>query len=64
LEKTSRLGFRNSVASRVKCGLHGGKNCKTKSWTISWFSLKIKVEAEDRAWLSGQNWPDQFGKPV
>jgi hypothetical protein len=23
-----------------------------------------KAEAEDRAWLSGQNRPDRFGEPV
>jgi hypothetical protein len=23
--------------------------------------LSHKAEAEDRAWLSGRNWPDQFG---
>jgi hypothetical protein len=26
--------------------------------------LSHKAEAEDRAWLSGQNRPDQFGEPV
>jgi hypothetical protein len=26
--------------------------------------LSHKVEAEDRAWLSDQNRPDQFGEPV
>jgi hypothetical protein len=26
------------------CGPHGGKNGKMKSWTISWLSLKTKVE--------------------
>jgi hypothetical protein len=26
--------------------------------------LSHKVEAEDRAWLSGQNRPDRFGEPV
>jgi hypothetical protein len=26
--------------------------------------LSHKAEGEDRAWLSGQNWPDQFGEPV
>jgi hypothetical protein len=26
--------------------------------------LSRKAEAEDRAWLSGQNQPDQFGEPV
>jgi hypothetical protein len=31
VEKTSRLGSRDSVASRIKCGSHGGKNNKMKS---------------------------------
>jgi hypothetical protein len=44
VEKTSRLGSRDQVASGVKCGPHGGKNSGTKSWTISWLSLKTKVE--------------------
>jgi hypothetical protein len=44
VEKTSRLGSRDPVASGVKCGPHGGKNSKMKSWTISWLSLKTKVE--------------------
>jgi hypothetical protein len=44
VEKTSRLGSRDPVASGVKCGTHGGKNGKMKSWTVSWFSLKTKVE--------------------
>jgi hypothetical protein len=44
VEKTSRLGSRDSVASGVKCGPHGGKNSGTKSWTVSWLSLKTKVE--------------------
>jgi hypothetical protein len=26
--------------------------------------LSHKAEVEDRAWLSGQNWPDRFGEPV
>jgi hypothetical protein len=26
--------------------------------------LSHKAEAKDRAWLSGQNWPDRFGEPV
>ena len=33
VEKTSRLGSRDPVASGVKCGPHGGKNGKMKSWT-------------------------------
>jgi hypothetical protein len=32
------------VASGVKCGSHGGKNGNIKSWTVSWLSLKTKVE--------------------
>jgi hypothetical protein len=31
VEKTSRLGSRDPVASRVKCRPHGGKNSKMKS---------------------------------
>jgi hypothetical protein len=44
VEKTSRLGSRDPVASGVKCRLHGGKISGTKSWTVSWLSLKTKVE--------------------
>jgi hypothetical protein len=104
VEKTSRLGSRDPVASGVKCGPHGGKNDKMKSRTVSWLSHKTKIEpglrgsqvmsgdlrrlhqvrgvcngspenhqvtrlshkaeAQDRAWLSGQNRPDRFGEPV
>jgi hypothetical protein len=31
VEKTSRRSSRDPVASRVKCGPHGGKNSKMKS---------------------------------
>jgi hypothetical protein len=44
VEKTSRLRSRDPMASGVKCGPHGGKNGKMKSWTVSWLSLKTKVE--------------------
>jgi hypothetical protein len=44
VEKTSRLRSRDPVASGVKCGPHGGMNSKMKSWTVSWLSLKTKVE--------------------
>jgi hypothetical protein len=44
VEKTSRLRSRDPVASGVKCRLHGGMNSKMKSWTVSWLSLKTKVE--------------------
>jgi hypothetical protein len=45
VEKTSRLGLRDPVDSGVKCGPHGGKNSGTKSWMVSWLSLKTKVES-------------------
>jgi hypothetical protein len=44
VEKTSRLGSRDPVSNRVKCRPHGGKNSGTKSWMVSWLSLKTKVE--------------------
>jgi hypothetical protein len=45
VEKTSRLRLRDPVASGVKCGPHGGMNSKMNSWTVSWLSLKTKVES-------------------
>jgi hypothetical protein len=48
VEKTSRLGSRNSVAIGVKCSPHGGNKSGTKSWMVSWLSLKTKVEPELR----------------
>jgi hypothetical protein len=48
VEKTSRLRSRDPVASGVKCGPHGGMNSKMNSWTVSWLSLKTKVEPELR----------------
>jgi hypothetical protein len=44
VEKRSRLSSRDLVASEVKCRPHGGKNSRTKSWTVSWLSLNTKVE--------------------
>jgi hypothetical protein len=44
VEKTSRLRSRDPMASGVKCKPHGGKNGKMKSRTVSWLSLKTKVE--------------------
>jgi hypothetical protein len=35
VEKTSRLRSTDPVASGVKCGPHGGKNSKRKSWMVS-----------------------------
>jgi hypothetical protein len=103
VEKTSRLGSRDPVASRVKYRAHGAKNDKMQSRTVSWLIHKTKVEpglhgsqvmsgdwrrlhqvcevcggspenyrvtrlshkteAEDRAWLLGQNRPHLFGEP-
>jgi hypothetical protein len=45
VDKTSRLGSRDPVASGVKYGPHGGKNGKMKSRTVSWLSLKTMVES-------------------
>jgi hypothetical protein len=45
VEKTSRLRLMDPVASEVKCGPHGGKNSKMKSWMVSWLSLKTKVKS-------------------
>jgi hypothetical protein len=44
-EKTIRLRSRDPVVDGVKCKPHGGKNSKTKSWTVSWLSLKTKIES-------------------
>jgi hypothetical protein len=44
VEKTSRLGSRDPVVTGVKYGLHGGKNGKMESRTVSWLSHKTKVE--------------------
>jgi hypothetical protein len=44
VEKASRLRSRDPVASGVKCEPHGGMNSKMKSRTVSWLSLKTKVE--------------------
>jgi hypothetical protein len=45
VEKKSRLGSRDLVASGVKFGPHGGRNSKMKSWTVFWLSLKTKDES-------------------
>jgi hypothetical protein len=49
VEQTSRLGSRDPVADGVKCGPHGGKNSKTKLWTVSLLSLKTKVKPGQRS---------------
>jgi hypothetical protein len=48
VEKRSILGSRDPLASRVKCGPHGGKNSEIKLWMVSWLSLKTKVEPRQR----------------
>jgi hypothetical protein len=53
VEKTSRLRSRDPVASGVKCGPHGGMNSKMQSWTVSWLSLKTKV---DTTWEPSHEW--------
>jgi hypothetical protein len=55
VRKTSRLRSRDPVASGVKCGPHGGKNSKMKSWTVSWLSLKIRSRAETM-WEPSHEW--------
>jgi hypothetical protein len=44
VEKRSRLRSRDPVDSGVKCKPRSGMNSKMKSWTVSWLSLKTKVE--------------------
>jgi hypothetical protein len=36
------------LPNEIKCGLYGGKQRKTKSGTVSWLSLKTKVESGRR----------------
>jgi hypothetical protein len=55
VEKTSRLRSRDPVASGVKFGPHGGMNSKMKSWTVSWLSLKTKVEP-GTTWEPSHEW--------
>jgi hypothetical protein len=45
VKQTRKLGSRDPVESGIKCGLHGSK---TKSWIVSWLSLKTKVEPGPR----------------
>jgi hypothetical protein len=48
VEQTSRLGSRDPIARGIKCGPYGGKNSKTKSCTVSWLSLKARIEPRQR----------------
>jgi hypothetical protein len=58
VEKTSRLGSRDPVASGVKCRPHDGKNGKMKSRTVTWLSHKTKVEPRlhESQVMSGDWW--------
>jgi hypothetical protein len=56
VEKTSRLRSSDPVASGVKYGPHGGMNSKMKSWTVSWLSLKTKVEPGLRGSRVSHEW--------
>jgi hypothetical protein len=40
-EETSRLSSSDPVASRVKCGPHGSKKSKTKSWIGAGVGLRL-----------------------
>jgi hypothetical protein len=55
VERTSRLGSRDLVASGIKCGPHGGKNSKTKSCTVSWLRFKTKEEL-GQPWGPSHEW--------
>jgi hypothetical protein len=48
VKQTSRIGLRDSVASGIKCGSHGGKNGRTKLWPVPWLSLKAKIKPRRR----------------
>jgi hypothetical protein len=55
VEKTSRLGSRDPMASGVKCGLHGGKNSKMKSVD----SFLVEPQNQGRAgtsWETNHEW--------
>jgi hypothetical protein len=62
VEKTSRLRSRDQVASKVKCGPHGGMNSKMESWTVSWLSLKTKATWEpSHEWRLAEATPSSRG---
>jgi hypothetical protein len=49
--------FEDPVASRVKCGPHGGKNGKMKLWMVSSLSPKTKVKSGFRgSQVNGGDW--------
>jgi hypothetical protein len=51
VEKISRLRSRDPVASGVKCGPHGGKNGKIKSWTVSWSICRVSSGSPENHWV-------------
>jgi hypothetical protein len=58
VEQISRLGSRDPVTNGIKCGTHGDKNSKTKSWTIPWFSLKAKIESGRGGQIMSGDWQE------
>jgi hypothetical protein len=55
VEKTSRLGSRDPVASRVKCGPHGGKNSKMK--LVDGFLVEPQNQGRVRtSWEPSREW--------
>jgi hypothetical protein len=55
VEKTSRLGSRDPVASRVKYGPHGGKNGKMKS--VDGFLVEPQNQGQaGTSWEPGHEW--------
>jgi hypothetical protein len=50
------------MARGVKCGLHGGKNGKIKSWTVSSLSLKTGTTWEpSHEWRLAEATPSSRG---
>jgi hypothetical protein len=55
VEKTSRLRWRDSVASGVKCGPHGGKNSKMK--LVDGFLVEPQNQGRARtSWEPSHEW--------
>jgi hypothetical protein len=54
-EKTSRIRSRDPVASRVKCGPHGGKNNKMKS--VDGFFVETQNQGRvGTSWAPSHEW--------
>jgi hypothetical protein len=55
VEKTSRFRSRDSVASGVKCGPHGGKNSKMKS--VDGFLVELQNQGRaGTSWEPSHEW--------